>query len=513
MISLALTTSGANLSARMPDSVSPGRFLQAGNHLRSADEKYESLVRTCKDPDNTPIRVQVGPSFSLVLYTIFYGTVRNPHLASASDITWKEEYARCTVKLWRVNDLGAESIGEVSSRVFEGDQLEYQYIMTVEESFKDSRYHDSDEKPKRRAIDIGTVTRLFFSASGKLLQIEESKSPVLVLKLNSAFDPLRNMQKSHVTRDEDDSETASEGDLSDPEEASFIYEQNHEHLSAALEHVEWLAFEEYGINDLAEDFESELDVGSDDEVDASDDSIAVDLKTLDLSGNPQFSSSPTATKRTPTALTKTTTDKGSLSLLEYLIRIAALQSNDQDSVYNITDERISLYLRDESATGSSSSTGAPSSTHKDSPVRETEELGLPRNRRRSNMTPGGNSIKKSSTISSRKTQLQSPHTPAQFPAIPKSSAPTRDSDSKQRPTPVSTPLTPWEKDRLKTRRQLLLLRKGETQDIANSPIARRVARGRAKNVGGTLGYENEPGETRGATYAESPLKAKSRSRD
>lgn len=499
LISLALTTSGANLSARMPDSVSPGRYLQAGNFLRAADEKFESLTKSCKNPETTPIRVQVGPTFNLVLYTIFYGAVRNP---SANDISWKEEHARCSVKLWRVNDLGAESIGDISGRMFDGDQLEYQYVMTVEESFKDGRYHDSDEKPKTRAIDISTVTRLFFSASGKLLQIEDSNSPVLILKINSAFDPFRNMTKEQG--DQEDSDTESEGELSDPGEASFIYEEKHQHLAAAPEHIEWLAFEQYGMKELAEDYDTDSDIPSDEEPEEGpEDSLATNLKSLDIAGDAKNTSSPIASRSAlPPQPQSSTEDKGSLSLMEYITRLAALQSNDQDSVYNITDERISLYLRDESATGTSGSRGAPTSTtNKDSPIREREAVGLPRNRRRSNITPAGsapNSAKKGGHATKVSTRAKpgladSPQTPLQFPAIlkPKRDGSSADSSSsnpnrtpsptKKAQTPAATPLTPWEKDRLKMRRQLLLLRKGSTDfDAVSSPIAKRLAR--TKNV-------------------------------
>ena len=72
LISLALTTSGAHLSSRMPDSVSPGRFLQAGRFLSEADSKYESFTENSKtDADHTtkaqPITVQVGPTFTVTM--------------------------------------------------------------------------------------------------------------------------------------------------------------------------------------------------------------------------------------------------------------------------------------------------------------------------------------------------------------------------------------------------------------------------------------------------------------
>lgn len=42
------------------------------------------------------------------------------------------------------------------------DESVYRYMMTIDESFKDDRYHDDDEKPQCRVLDLGTVMRLFF---------------------------------------------------------------------------------------------------------------------------------------------------------------------------------------------------------------------------------------------------------------------------------------------------------------------------------------------------------------
>lgn len=545
LITLALTTSGANLSARMPDSVSPGRFLQAGNYLRKADDKFEALMAAAEaaaaaatvspssmkknrhhQPHHSrvmPIRVQIGPAFNLVLYTIFYGTMRNPHLASSSDITWKEEHARCQIKLWRVNSAGADSLrGDGSSTSFD-EEFEYQYMMTIDESFNDGRYHDKEERPASRAVDISAVTRLFFSASGKLLQIEESRSPVLVLKLNVAFDP-GNIGKSNKRGDGEGSDTASEGDLSDPEDESFIYEQNHEHLAASTEHVEWLAFEQYSVTDLAEDLEEDYGDpdSSDDEEAETSAGLSSGLQALDLSP-PAHTSSPLQQKQQkqqssrpksrPTSAASASVS-GSLSLLEYIVRISALQSNDQDSVYNIPDERIALYLRDESATGgsASSSNAAPSSVQSmnDSPVRQNEAPGLPRNtqRRRSNITPGGTSIKRSGGGSGSgsgvaESRYDSPRTPVQFPAIKvqtsqqlrqpsNTNQKQQQQQSQQRPqqqqqqqrdqTPVGTPLTPWEKDRLRTRRQLLLhKRDSAAAAITNHGLQQQISQNQNQN--------------------------------
>lgn len=37
----------------------------------------------------------------------------------------------------------------------------------------------------------------------------------------------------------------------------------------------------------------------------------------------------------------------SITLLEYIIRLTSLQSNDQKSILEVSDERLSIYLNDE----------------------------------------------------------------------------------------------------------------------------------------------------------------------
>ena len=51
----------------------------------------------------------------------------------------------------------------------------------------------------------------------------------------------------------------------------------------------------------------------------------------------------------------------SLSLLEYLIRLCVLQKNEKKSILSVPDEKISLYLRDENSSTSSSSLMLPDS--------------------------------------------------------------------------------------------------------------------------------------------------------
>lgn len=386
LISLALTTSGANLSSRMPDSVSPGRFLQAGRFLSEADSKYEDIMSNIdgqnKDTpkQQQPVTVQVGPTFTVIMYTIFYGQARH--------VSWKEEFRRCNIRLWRVNKSGAEMLhkretdgeGQLkykkntpSTANTEGEP-KYQYMMSIDQSFKDGRYHDEEEKPLCMILDLTTVVRLFFSASGSLLQIDESNSPVLVLKL----DPTLHKSTSEKENDDDDDETEDEAEEEDKKRGTSFSARNVSQgsgKSSKSDHGEWLAFEQYFsskdiVKPVSDDEEGDENNDSSDDEDedpylsASAEGISQKLESLSLETGSPSNTTANASKPSdsspavfvpPKKLSASAfksqffREKASLSLLEYLIRLAALQSNDQDSVYNTTDERIAVYLTDENS--------------------------------------------------------------------------------------------------------------------------------------------------------------------
>lgn len=362
LISLALTTSGANLSSSLPDSVSPGRMLQAANYLTKADARFDE---THKD-------TRVGPSFSMILYTIFYATNRNPHAGNA-DITWKEEYAKCIVSLWRRAPRVAGTW--------------YDYELVIEEDLDDGRYHEEDEGPRQKRIDVSVVTRLFFSASGRLLEIEEANSPVLVLKLNNAFRP------STVTNEDNDFDLA-------------------QHI---IDKVEWMALEMYEESGDEEDG----DFGNDkEEQETNLGDIVSSIRSLSLNpGKGQSSATSTPVRRKSSRAPRSSSTP-SLSLLEYLVRLSALQANDQESIYQVHDERISLYLRDESQGARNLATTSDA---------DNSQYDSPQSRR---STPASNRFPRTTKKMDRTT--------------PGSAAP----ETPLVPSTSGMNLTPWEHDRL-----------------------------------------------------------------
>ena len=126
------------------------------------------------------------------MYTIFSGGVKT-HLSSsgrnkADSVTWKEEFARCQVKDWRVNVLGAQScagdVATVTDEYYDNSADAYQYIMTIRESFKDGRYHiTAPRRNKRHGRDTSLLLLgCSFQPLGGFCKLKSRRSPVLVLK-------------------------------------------------------------------------------------------------------------------------------------------------------------------------------------------------------------------------------------------------------------------------------------------------------------------------------------------
>lgn len=379
LINLALTTSGANLTSGLPSTVSPGRLLQASRILNRADENYNALRSTTKIGSHQRKPIQVGPEYELTIYSVYAATAHtDAALGGGAEIAWKEDYVRAKVRLLR--------LWPTDSR------MKYSYEIEIVEDFDDGRYHDEEEaQPRKRNIDVSTIMKLSFTASGKLLEIEESNSPVLTLKMNKHYDKLVRKFSPGVTEEYDE-------------------EKFHREMA---ENEEWIALEMYGSDDSESDNDNDAD-SWESESDSSD---------------TQGSTDKTADKDLSNAMEQMTIGdtRPSLSLLEYLIRLSALQANDQESIYNIQDERIALYLRDDSGikrTGSETASDQ-SSVNVSTPPSASSKRSSGRRR-----------------ISGRHRASTSP-SPRQ--GVPRAT-PRENKDSQ---ATVSTPMTPWEHDILR----------------------------------------------------------------
>ncbi|CCK70604.1 Yrb30p KNAG_0E03470 [Huiozyma naganishii CBS 8797] len=172
-INLSLTTSGANLSSALSKQISPGLLLQASNHVIKSNELF-SLQ------DAAAERVQVGPVFEVTLFSIFYNA------NSENRVIWKEDMKKAHVTVERLK----------------GGIEVFDYFLNIKQSFDDERYHnteDGEEEPLELSVPIGSILKIFFSVSGKLLKLEESDQPVLVLKTSDDSIDGKGSVKSNIS--------------------------------------------------------------------------------------------------------------------------------------------------------------------------------------------------------------------------------------------------------------------------------------------------------------------------
>jgi len=161
------------------------------------------------------------------------------------------------------------------------------------------------------------------------LNLGESLSPVLIAKVqHGAPHPQNVLEKFANTGDE------SEGDFGPDLESSFDSdEEDLPEQGAWMGDIEWIAFEVFQDEEEA-----------DEEEDAEDDSEGSDITSDLLQGMSalKLDSGPA----TPPLQPLQADQHASLSLLEYLLRLAALQTFEQQSHMHLTDEHIVLFLRD-----------------------------------------------------------------------------------------------------------------------------------------------------------------------
>jgi hypothetical protein len=197
-INLAVTTSGVNISSTIPQNVSPSRLLMASGMLSAGDTAY------CYDPFKP---AQIGQTFGLTLYMLFAGHSHRQELVSAKDLTWQEVMYKCRVNLQRVplfyDEEEGEAAGDKHLRA-QSKMHEYCYELSLVEDLDDGRVHDGDAQAYedvaaaglRTRIPVHQISKMFYTTSGKLLGIEDSKSPVLLIKRNvHALAPRKILEK------------------------------------------------------------------------------------------------------------------------------------------------------------------------------------------------------------------------------------------------------------------------------------------------------------------------------
>ncbi|KAF2162283.1 hypothetical protein M409DRAFT_58389 [Zasmidium cellare ATCC 36951] len=397
LINLAITTSGINLSTNLSGTISPSRLLQASTFLTSADSKYTG------DPSRWQ---QVGPTYVLTLYMLFAGHASRPvDEDGVRETTWKEVIHKARVKLWRVpleqlySLPGEATDSDARSNTVRADAEagEFAYQLAMVEDLDDDRVHTfEDDKPQpgpfddvqnagiRDVIPVHEVSKVFYADTGKILNIGgdgDSNSPVLLLKRDVHAEPPRRMLQRSQSRmsmqDEDLSNGAGEVDAQSEIDAQIERESapptpmkssngaSHAtsttwRLPADLD-PEWMALEVF-TEEPDSDTESEPDETSRPSSSRADSGLTGALAHLNLRSSP----SPISGAHNQVALSQGPAlqfspgkragppIKSSLSLLEMLMKLAALQQFRQESHLAIEDELLNFFLEDSATAGAGS---------------------------------------------------------------------------------------------------------------------------------------------------------------
>lgn len=267
-------------------------------------------------------------------------------------------------------------------------------------------YDNVEQAGVREIIPIHEVSKIFYADTGKILNIGtdgETSNPILLLKRDVNAAPPRRMMEQQPTEtgyDSDDSYTIGE-DMPDEEQTELEDQLRRESIPGLQDEreqapepptfpwrlpptldLEWMAFEVY-----IEDPSSNSDIDDIDDLEAEVTSppsqnrgttrlrsespgVLTDLSNLTLrpttpsmsplaSHNTQLIPSPKkafapATQYESHAPTSLPPIKTSLSLLEMLIRLTALQQFQQSSHLAIPDEFLNFFLSDSSTVGAGS---------------------------------------------------------------------------------------------------------------------------------------------------------------
>ncbi|KAH6629108.1 RanGTP-binding protein-domain-containing protein [Boeremia exigua] len=403
LINLAITTSGVSLSTNLPPTVSPSRLLQASTFLTAGDSHY------CM---SKPRAQQIGPTFTLSMYMLFSGYAVPTHedLLRQRDTTWKEVMHKARVTMLRVplNNVYDYPV-PFGTRVSKGDEgnhrhipsesalHEYAYQLLIVEDLDDGRLHTfEDDEPQpgpydgiaqagvREIIPIHEISKIFYADTGKILNIGgdgESNNPILLLKRDIDAPPPRRMMESEPTDagfESDDSHTVGEDDEDQSELDAQFRRESTADLAAKEEEqaetpiypwrlpptldLEWMAFEVY---QEEPDSDSDLDDTEDTALatPSADSSLISSLSSLSIAPptpppqsrqlipSPEKSTIPTQSTHQPTPPSTLPPIKTSLSMLEMLIRLTALQQFQQSSHLAIPDEFLTFFLSESSTVG------------------------------------------------------------------------------------------------------------------------------------------------------------------
>ncbi|KAH0290428.1 Ran-binding-domain-containing protein [Aureobasidium namibiae CBS 147.97] len=416
LINLAITTSGVNLSTNLPATVSPSRLLQASTFLTAADSQYMatpgqniqvgpvytlSVYMLFASHTNRPHDEETAreATWKEVIHKARVKLVRVPldSLYNLPGSTTTPSGARYFPK-------------ELPS---DNSSVEYAYQLVVIEDLDDDRVHTFEEdEPQpgpfeevalagiRDVIPIHEISKIFYADTGKILNIGsdgETNNPILLLKRDIHAEPPRRMMERRYSEgqdyyddDEEEDQRPQESDDTDPDDhqsqinAQILRDSTpqpqtekkettsrqdtdaHWRLPPDLD-PEWIAFEVYSEEAPSDDEDEEEDSATPDPLTTPrprqtslDPDLTTGLSSLNLQpsstpnrNNQLLPPQPSPLRYTPSPAPQTTI-RTSLSLLEMLIRLTALQQFRQSSHLTIEDELLNFFLEDSATTGAGS---------------------------------------------------------------------------------------------------------------------------------------------------------------
>lgn len=438
LLQLAITASGENLSTSLPSTISPSRLLQASTLLTVGDTHYSR---------NSSQSIQIGPAFCVSLYMLFVGHA-SPSSANGEGLhprsrttegrdlrtrtttatyglgeadrkpLWQEVIHKARVRLCRASRSTESFIGPGSG----GGEPEFEYYLEIVEDLDDGRVHSSFDDASldgpfnagiRESILVHQLSKLFYTDSGKLLNIsqdtEGGSNPVLLLKrdINRESPDLSDEKvpgSGHVSAfeacsqvaieyEEADEQTQINRQLQDDGTNELLLPGDRDRTSPRCLHgsfpkhldPEWIAMEMYDEDidpNLGSDREYEDDCVSDEEEDAvdcakvthlasGDAQLEAQIRDLSLQPIDGVGSMSRPQQMSHTELSHDDSVEAedfiarspfgaittSLSLLEMLVRLASLQEFQQAPHLSIPDHILTFFLEQTSTVGLSGEAG------------------------------------------------------------------------------------------------------------------------------------------------------------
>ena len=254
---LSLQATGTSFSRNMNSEISPSILMQASWHICNLKET-------------------AGPAFAVKMYIQFEGSVRK----QGQDWTWKEDFFKASLQ---IQNTGTQK-----------------YTIVITEELNDGRVHESS-LPKVKKIEVFDIAKLYYANAGRILKIEGSSAPVLILKVRSIPEVL---------------------------------------IPESISEIEWVAFELLNDSDSGSSVSGFSQNESADEKEDSSDNEYVDSEK-------DFNAAEVLADKLKKLIideTQMVRSVNSLCLLEYMIRICSLEAREKCHHFTCSDELICHYL-------------------------------------------------------------------------------------------------------------------------------------------------------------------------